>query len=169
MRSFPIVASLVSALIVSCAGYRLGPTNGEVAGGRSIQINPFLNKAIEARLGEAVTSALRKRLQQDGTYRLATQGDGDIVVTGVITRFERGELSFQPSDVLTVRDYSLALIAQITAVERSTGRTNINRPVFGRTTIRVGADLTSAERQAIPLLAADLAKNAASLLVDGAW
>lgn len=169
MRRASLAVALVAALLGGCAGYRLGPTNGESAGARSIQINPFLSDTVEPRLGEAVTAALRKRLQQDGTYRLATQNDGDIVVTGSIIRFERGELSFQPSDVLTVRDYNLSLVAQVTAVERSTGRTNLSRPVLGRTTIRVGSDLTSAERQAIPLLAADLAKNAASLLTDGTW
>jgi len=35
--------------------------------------------------------------------------------------------------------------------------------------IRVGDDLTSTERQALPLLAADLAKNVTTLLVEGTW
>ena len=37
------------------------------------------------------------------------------------------------------------------------------------TLVRVGSDLSSAERQAIPLLADDLAKNVTELLVDGTW
>jgi hypothetical protein len=37
------------------------------------------------------------------------------------------------------------------------------------TLIRVGSDLTSAERQALPLLAADLARNITALLADGTW
>jgi hypothetical protein len=44
-----------------------------------------------------------------------------------------------------------------------------DRPVTGSTLIRVGSDLTSAERQSLPLLAEDLAKNVASLLADGGW
>ncbi len=157
------------ALITGCAGYKLGPTNGVAAGEKSIQINPFQNKTIEPRLSEGITSALRKRLQQDGTYRLETHGDADIVVNGIITKFDRGELSFQPRDVLTPRDYTLAITAQIIAIERRTGKTNLNRLVYGTTTIRVGADLASAERQAVPLMAADLAKNATAMLVDGTW
>ena len=39
----------------------------------------------------------------------------------------------------------------------------------GRTTLRVGSDLTSSERQAIPLAAEDLARHVTSLLVDGEW
>jgi hypothetical protein len=41
--------------------------------------------------------------------------------------------------------------------------------VQGRTYIRAGNDLASTEREAIPNLADDLARNAVSLLVDGAW
>jgi hypothetical protein len=41
--------------------------------------------------------------------------------------------------------------------------------VSGRTTLRAGPDLTSSERQAIPLAAADLARHVTSLLVDGEW
>jgi hypothetical protein len=164
----PAIVGL-ALLAAGCAGYRLGPTNGEVAGAKSIQINPFQNQTIEPRLTEYATSALRKRLQQDGTYRLNTSGEGDIIVTAVITRFDRSELTLQPTDVRTVRDYHLLMSAQITAVDRATGKTLVNRFVNGRTSIRVGADLTSAERQAIPLLADDLARNATSLLVDGTW
>jgi hypothetical protein len=157
------------ALITGCAGYRLGPTNGAVAGEKSIQINPFQNRTVEPRLSEGVTSALRKRLQQDGTYRLETHGDADIVVNGIIIKFDRSELSFQPRDILTPRDYTVAITAQIVAIERRTGKTNLNRLVYGQSTVRVGADLASAERQAVPLMAADLAKNAAAMLVDGTW
>jgi hypothetical protein len=54
-------------------------------------------------------------------------------------------------------------------VERLGGKKVLDREVSGRTTVRVGSDLASAERQAIPLLAEDLAKNITALLVEGAW
>lgn len=152
-----------------CAGYRLGPSNGLVAGEKSIQINPFVNQTFEPRLSEPITLEIRKRVQQDGTYRLATHDDGDVVVSGTIVDYKRGGISFQPSDVITVRDYNLTVVARIVAIDRSTGKTNLNQTVHGRTVIRVGNDLASAERQAIPLLAADLARNAVSALADGTW
>ena len=152
-----------------CAGYRLGPTSGLAPGSKSVQVNFFRNDTPEPRLVEAVASSLRKNLQQEGTFRLSTRGDSDIVVSGIITRFLRSELSFQPTDVITVRDYTLYLTAKITSTERSSGRVLLEREVSGRTTIRVGNDLASAERQAVPLLADDLARNATSLLVDGSW
>jgi hypothetical protein len=152
-----------------CAGYKLGPTNGLPAGAKSIQVNPFQNLTLEPRLIEPVVSALRKDLQQDGTYRLNTSNEGDIIVNGTINEFRRAELSYQPFDILTVRDYTVQLIVKITAHERATGKVLVDRIVVGTTTIRVGADLASAERQAVPMLADDLARKATSLLVDGAW
>ncbi len=124
---------------------------------------------MEPRLTDAVTQQLRKQLQRDGTYRLASRDDGDIIVSGAIVRYARHELSFVPSDIVTVRDYRLALTAQVTARERGTGRTILDQPVTGYTLIRVGSDLPDTERQALPLLAADLAKNVTALLADGKW
>jgi len=152
-----------------CAGYRLGPTNGMAAGSRSIQVNLFQNKTFEPRLTEAVGTSLRRALQQDGTYRLNTQGEGDLVVNGVLTGYERVGLSLQPRDILTARDFELRLHAYVTVVERGTARTILDRDVQGRTTLRPGADFSSAERQAVPLLAEDLARNITSLLTEGSW
>lgn len=167
---FRAIILLVPLLLVSgCAGYRLGPTNGRVAGEQSVQINPFKNNTFEPRLSEPITQAVRKQLQQDGTYRLATQNDGDVIVNGVILNYDRSGISFQPGDIVTVRDYTVVVSARIVAVERSTGKTNLNQIVRGRTTVRVGSDLSSAERQAIPLIAAALARNAVSALADGSW
>jgi len=155
--------------MAGCAGYQLGPSNGMRAGEKSVQINPFINETPEPRLIEPITLAMRRQVQRDGTYKLATQGDGDLIVNGVVTRYDRSPVSFQARDVLTVRDYNLTITARIVAVDRTTGKTNSNQTIRGRTTVRVGNDLASAERQAIPLVAADLARNAVAAIADGAW
>jgi hypothetical protein len=164
-----ICFSVLVLLLCGCAGYRVGPTNNEIAGARSIQINPFRNETLEPRLVEAVGTALRRTMQQDGTYQLNSRGNADIEVSGVITDYLRAGVSFEPHDVITPRDFQITIVARVTAVERNTGRSILERNVTGRTTLRGGADLTRAEMQAVPLLAQDLARNVTSLLVDGAW
>ena len=134
-----------------------------------MQVNPFQNKTIQPRLNDYLSTSLRKNLQQDGTYRINSHNDGDIILSGVIISYVRNALSFQASDVITAQDYEIKMTAQITAQERSTGKIIFNQPVTGRTTLRVNNDLTSAERQAIPILTDDLAKKATALLVDGTW
>lgn len=167
MRS--LLLAILAAALAGCAGYHLGPLTGEPAGSRSVEIRPFANRTIEPRLIEALSLQLRKAVQRDGTFRLETQGHGDIVMSGEIFRFDRNELAYQPHDAITPRDYYLTLSAHVTAIDLNTGKTNFSRVVTGRTTIRIGNDLSSVERQAIPLLAEDLARNAISQLADAPW
>jgi hypothetical protein len=164
-----LLALGAAALLAGCAGYRLGPTSGQVAGERSVQIVPFVNRTDEARLADAVTTALRKELQRDGTFRLATRDPGDVVVNGSLTRYERREVSLVAEDVATVRDYNVSLTAQVTARERGTGKVLFDQPITSYTLIRVSPDLTNTERQALPWLATDLARRVTALLADGSW
>jgi hypothetical protein len=161
---------LTTMLVISgCAGYRLGPVNDVVAGQTSIQIAPFVNNTLQPRLTDTVTAQLRKEVQRDATFRLATHDDGDILLSGAITRYQRTEVTLSSNDVLTVQDYRLALTAHVTARSRATGKVVLDQPVSGYTLMRVGPDLPSAERQAMPLLAADLARNITALLAEGKW
>ncbi len=160
---------MAAALLSGCAGYHLGPSNGQVAGSRSVQVRPFANQTLQPQLGDALTAALRKRMQQDGTYRLATHDDGDVIVTGSITHYDRADITYNPNDILTVLDYRVTATVHVIVRERSTGRTILERDVNGYTLVRPGADLTSAERQAMPLLADDIAQKVTGLLVDGMW
>ena len=86
-----------AVLLGGCAGYHLGPVNGLTAGDKSVEVIPFNNKTLEPTLGDAVTQAVRQRLQADGTYHLATSGEGDLVVSGEIISYSRQGLSFLSS------------------------------------------------------------------------
>ncbi len=164
---FAICAAVI--LSAGCAGYHLGPVNGAVAGGKSIEIVPFNNQTLQPRLGDAVTQALRERMQTDGTYRLATRSPGDVVVTGVITSYRRQSVSFLRSDVTTPEDYRVELTAHVTARDRASGKVLLDKNVNGYTLVQVGTDLADAERQSLPLLAEDLARNITQLLTEGSW
>ncbi len=170
MRIAPLIwTAWLAVAAAGCAGYTLGPTSGAIAGARSIQVNFFQNKTPEPRLIEAMASSLRKNLQQDGTFRLDTRGGGDLIVNGVITKYDRAGLSFQPTDILTVRDFTLRITARLTVIERATGKVILDKDVSGETAVRVGADMASAEREAVPMATDDLAHNATSLLAEGTW
>jgi hypothetical protein len=160
---------LLVVLSGGCMGYQLGPTNGMTPGLRTVKFAPFVNKTHEPRVTEYFSTSLRKLLQQDGTYALETSGSPDILVKGEITRFDRSGLSYDPNDVLTPQEYTLTMQIHITAIKTSTGKAFIDRTIRGHTYIRIFSDEFSNERQAIPLLTDDLARNAVSLLVDGSW
>jgi hypothetical protein len=170
MRPLKIFAlCTLAVLLAGCAGYHLGPVNGAVAGEKSVEILPFNNQTLQPRLGDAVTQALRERLQTDGTYHLDTRGEGDVVVTGVITRYHRMGLSFLNSDVSTAQNYRVNITAHVVVRDRATGKVLLDKDVTGYALVNVGTDLASSERQAAPLLAEDLARNIAELLTEGVW
>jgi len=98
----------IGLLLLSGCGYTLGPTNGLAAGEKNIQITPFLNKTLEPRLGDSVTTALRQNIQHDGTYHLATRGNADIIVTGVVTKFSPLKIFASTSKHKSPRETSLA-------------------------------------------------------------
>ena len=159
----------VAALFAGCAGYHLGPVNGAVAGAKSIEILPFNNQTLQPRLGDAVTQALRERLQTDGTYHLNTHGAADVVVTGVITRYQRIAETYLNTDVTTAQSYRVNITAHVVVRESASGKVLLDKDVAGYTLVTVGTDLASAERQATPLLAEDLAQNISELITEGAW
>ena len=166
------MASLLAVtlgLVVGCGGYSLGPSNGQSAGVRAIRIGHVANGTDEPRLADAVSHALRAQIHVDGTFRLATQDDGDIVITTALQKFQRNPLTFQSKDILATRDYDVVLTAHVKAIEVGSGKVLLDQEVIGRTSIRSTADLGSAERQAAPLLAENLARNIISRLSEGSW
>lgn len=172
MRPLRGILALALALALGgggCAGYHLGTTDGLPAGYRTVVVKPFINRTLEPRLGDDATFALRKEIQRDGTLRLATGADANWEVTGELIRYERIEVSFLSTDVATARDYRLRLTARVVARDRVSGRLVLDREVTGSSLMRVGSDLPSAERQTLPLVATDLARQINSLLVDGGW
>ena len=164
-----LLAFAAILLLAGCAGYRVGPTSGLEAGSRSIQINPPVNQTFEPRLAEELNHQLRKQIQRDGTFHLNTRGEGDVVVTATITHYQRFGETYLQRDTLTARDYRIHLTAQVTAYDKITGKNLVQREFIGRTTVRIGGDQASAERQALPLVSEDLARNITSALVDGDW
>ena len=132
-------------------------------------VTPFTNRTLEPRLSDDCTFALRKEIQRDGTFRLASDTSANLVVTGEVVRYERFEISFLSNDTTTARDYRLNLTARVIAKDRSSGKVLLDREVIGHSLMRVGTDLPSAERQTMPLVATDLARQITSLLADGTW
>jgi len=161
---------LVCLVLSGCAGYRLGPTGGQKAGQSSIRVPFARNDTIEPRLAEPVTLALRRQVQQDGTYRLNTGGEApSLILECTLLDYQRIPVAYRQQDVITVQEYELRLTAHIVVTDPATGAKRMDRRVVGRTELLVTSDQTSAERQATPLLAEDLARKVIPLITEGPW
>lgn len=183
MRIFsPFWVCLITVTLSGCAGYRVGPVNGETAGDKSVQVIPFTNRTLEPNLTDSITTEVRRYVQQDGTYRLATHNDGDIILSGVITAYNRQELTLS-ADALSYNDYRITITATVTARSRATGKVLFTQSVSGSTITQASSNtsgngndlnesdtnLPSAERQSLPVVSANLAKNVVRVLTEGKW
>ena len=164
-----LLPCLAAVAFAGCAGYHLGPVNGAPAGARSIQVQPFNNQTLQPRLADMLTQSLRERLQTDATYHLVTRGVADVVVTGFIRQYSRQGLGFLNTDATTPENFRVDLAVHVTARDRASGKTILDKDVKGHTFVHIGDDLASAERQALPLLTEDLSRNIVELLTEGAW
>ncbi len=169
MKIQTALAGFLVAAGIGCAGYQWGPTNGRTAGAQSLQVVFFENETFEPRLATAVNRAMKHEVQRDGTYALETQTEGDFVMKGRLVDFRRNGVSYKPGDVLTVQDYTMQLSAEVTVINAATGEEVFRRTITGRSTVRVGDDLTAGQRQAVPIIAAELAEQAILQFVDGDW
>ena len=170
MRALKFFLPALAALaLAGCASYHLGPVMDQKAGDKSVEILPFNNQTLQPRLGDAITQALRERLQTDATYHLSTHGDADIIVTGVIRTYQRIGLGYSSSDSITPENYRIEVTAHVTARERATGKALLDRDVKGQTLVHIGTDLASSERQALPLVSEELARAITEHLAEGSW
>ena len=164
-----LLPCLLAGVWCGCAGYRLGPVNGATAGAKTVEVQPFNNQTLQPRLGDALTQAVRERFQTDATYALATREPGDIEVSGVIRAYQREALSYLNNDASTPQNFLVGITVHVIACDRATGKVLLDRDVKGHTLVNVGPDFASSERQAQPLLAADVAQNIVAALAEGAW
>jgi hypothetical protein len=73
------------------------------------------------------------------------------------------------SDVATPENFRVDMLVHVTARERLTGKIILEKDVKGHTFVHIGSDLASAEREALPLLAEDVARNITEMLTEGTW
>ncbi len=170
MRPLNLFFGLAVAALTGCAGYHVGPVGGTlVPAGQSVEILPFNNQTLQPRLGDALTQAARERIQTDGTYHLATRDPADVIVSGTIRSYGREALNYLSTDTATPENYRVGLIVHIVVRDRASGKLLVEKDLKPHTLVHIGADLASAERQSLPLIADDFARDLISLISENGW
>lgn len=160
-----ILTYLGCALAVGCMGYRVGPVLK--ADYRSVAVPMFKNKTYKPQLEAQITNGIIVRLQADGTLRVDSEANADIVVTGEIIRYNRLALRLAQEDADVPREYRLEIVVHVEAHDRRTGKVVLKpTDITGKADMFIGTDQQSAEYQALPLVADDVARQVVDLLVE---
>ena len=162
-------AALFFLSLGGCAGYHLGPVKPyQLRNVHSIAVPTFENKTLLPRIAVLVTDTVIKQLQQDGTYEVEGDDEADAILKAEITRITRAPARSVRGNVLATTEFALSLRVRYSLLARGTGK-DLARPgeVIGTTSFFVGPDITSDERQALPLAAEQLAVRLVSQLSEG--
>lgn len=162
-------AALILLSLGGCAGYHIGPVQPYYLRSiHSIAVPTFENRTLVPRIAVLVTDSVIKQFQQDGTYRIAGDDRADAILKGEIMRITRAPARSLRGNVLATTEFSLFLRVRYSLVERASGKVLATpADVTGTTSFFVGPDITSDERQALPLAAEELATRLVSQLSEG--
>ncbi len=92
-------AALLAVLLLAACGYHLAGTGTTVPeGARTIRIERFTNHTREAGLDVHLHRAVEDEFRRQGTLRVVTEGDADVVLSGSIRRFTSVPVAFSATD-----------------------------------------------------------------------
>ena len=158
---------LLALLLEGCAGYQLGPaTPSYLRQVHTLAIPTFSNITLAPRIEVLVTSTVIKQFQQDGTFRIVNADVADATLKAEIIGVNRSPARSVRGNVLSTTEFNLGMTVKYTVLGRD-GKTLGAGTVGGSTSFFVGSDVSTDERQAMPLAAEELARHLVSQLSEG--
>ncbi len=160
--------SAVFLLLTGCLGYHVGPVKPSVLQDiHVIAVPTFENKTLLPRIEALITDSVVKQLQQDGTYRIANENNADAILKAEITDISRTPARSVRGNVLATTEFNLTMHVKY-KLETPSGTVLMpSAEVVGTTSFFVGGDVTTDERQALPLAAEELATHLVTQLSEG--
>lgn len=180
MKNF--FAAALCFCLSGCLGYHIGPVKPYyLKDVQTIAVPTFKNETLIPRIEALVTGTVIKQFQQDGTFRIGTEKTADAILEGQITRISRSPARSVEGNVLATSEFNLSMHVKYRLVGRDGKALGPPGDVAGTTSFFVGggnttqtqqnstvtSDVTTDERQALPLATEELATRLVSQLSEG--
>ena len=163
-----LAATLACLGLSGCLGYHIGPAKPSyLSDVHSIAVPTFENKTLTPRIEVLVTDTVIKQFQQDGTFRIVGGGTPDATLKGEIIRISRSPARSVRGNVLATSEFNLSLHLKYKLVGPNGKQLGPPGEVVGTTSFFVGTDVTTDERQALPLATEELANRLVTQLSEG--
>ena len=161
-------AALACLSLTGCLGYHIGPVKPYyLRDVHTIAVPTFKNKTLVPHIEVLVTDTVIKQVQQDGTFKIAGDGNADATLTADITRIDRLPARSVRGNVLQTTEFNLTMHLKYTLVGSNGAALVPSGEAVGSTSFFVGSDVTTDERQALPLATEDLATRVVRQLSEG--
>jgi len=176
-------AVVICSTLSGCFGYHIGPVKPYyLRDVHTIAVPTFKNETLIPRIEVLVTGTVIKQFQQDGTFQIGNPENADAILKGEITRISRSQARSIRGNVLATAEFNLAMHVKYKLVGRDGKLLVSSAEASGTTSFFVGngepnddttrktntiADVTTDERQALPLATEELATRLVSQLSEG--
>lgn len=162
------VALGVTLLLTGCLGYHIGPAKPYYLRDiHAIAVPTFENKTLIPRVEVLLTDTVIKQFQQDGTFRITNEDRADATLKGEIIRVSRSPARSVRGNVLATAEFNLAVRVRYRLLGHDGQPIAPPAEVTGTTSFFVGTDVTTDERQALPLATAELANRLVAQMSEG--
>jgi hypothetical protein len=163
-----LLTTLFCLALGGCLGYHVGPVKPYyLRDVHTIAVPTFKNRTLVPRIDVLVTDTVIKQLQQDGTYQITNGDKADATLTGEISRITRAPARSVRGNVLATTEFTLWLVVKYSLTGRDGKPLVAPTDAIGTTTFFVSSDVTSDERQALPLATEDLAGRLVTQISEG--
>ena len=161
-----IPACFAAVLVAGCAGYQLG--TGSAPKFSTLFIAPVRSETQVPQAVALVTTQLREAIIKDGRVRLVdSAADADATLQVALTGYDRAVSVARADDTGLARRFDVSLHAAATLTDnRSKTAYFTRRPLVATRGAFTDGGLVQAEYQVLPLLAEQLAGEAAHAMLD---
>jgi lipopolysaccharide assembly LptE-like protein len=162
------LAALSCLCLSGCLGYHIGPAKPDYLREiHTIAVPTFKNLTLMPRIEVLVTDTVIKQFQQDGTFQIASNDRADAILEAQIIGVGRSPARSVRGNVLATTEFNLVMRVKYKLIGRDGRELGPQGVAVGTTSFFVGSDVTTDERQALPLATEQLATQLVSQLSEG--
>jgi hypothetical protein len=162
------LAALSCLCLSGCLGYHVGPAKPQYLHDvHTIAVPTFANRTLHPRIEVLVTGTVIKQFQQDGTFKIESDENADAILRAEIVDVTRSPARSVRGNVLATTEFNLVMRVKYKLVGRDGQPLGPQGVATGSTSFFVGTDVTTDERQALPLATEQLATQLVSQLSEG--
>ena len=160
---------ILSLLLVSCAGYKLGGSKpAHLAAIKRINVPLFTNDTLLIRAESYATNSAVDALTRDGTYLIGSEENSDAVLEGSVEHIKYSQVSSSRNDSLRSEELSMQItIAWILRDASDPARILEKGKSSGSTRFFAGGNLHVARTNALPDALRRASEAMVSRIADG--
>ena len=158
-------AALLLLLAAGCANYRLGSMLPKDI--RTVYVPTCRNQTTEPLIEQDVTRAILSQIQMDGSLRVASEDDADVVLEITLTKFWLDPVAYESGSSSTANQYRMSIKASFALVRRADRSVVVDAPsVTGWYDFDFAGDMTSSKSVALRPAAEDLGRRIINQIVQ---